>query len=293
MYIYSSTLLPFFNLYFILFRVTFRLAWMLNLISKAWFPLFWLAFTHASFVFVPSKMCFFSWMFNTRRFSTLKEVALILFLLFGLNVCAQFEWEPLHRVSAGEKRCLQKRARLVSHLPDVGFCPHSSSQSHRCHFIWKIFVIIDVWIWSRRDKSEKFVSLANEKYSARFLKGGHEGQMIWTWEVVTSLPESIKGMAPACDTPALRTNRHTEGGRNEAWFPFLFLCSQLSGRLCFMAQCRNVQIRLGKTRPGSREAPSTHAGRGGGVMQTGFGGARAKLPFQSGHLAPRNKPPGS
>lgn len=272
---------------------------MLNLYSKAWFPIFWLAFTHASFIFVPSKMCFFSCrMINARRFSTLKEVTLILFLLFELNVCTVWVGTASSCLSRRETMS-QKKGQAGSSskqrftVPDVGFCPHSSSQSHRCHFVWKIFVEIDVWIWSRRDKSAKFVSQANEKYSARFLKGGHEGQKIWTWEVVTSLPERIKGMAPACDTPALRTNRHTEGGRNEAWFPFLFLCSQLSGRLGFMAQSRNVQIRLGKTRPGSREAPSTHAGRGGGVMQTGFSGARAKLSIQSGHLAPRNKPPGS
>lgn len=168
MYIYSSTLLPFFISYFISFRAVFRLAWMLNLFSKAWFPIFWLAFAHASFVFVPSRMCFFSCrMFYTHRFSTLKEVTLILFLLFGLNnvnslnVCAQFEWEPLHRVSAGEKRCLQKKGQAGFSskqrftVPDVGFCPHSTSQSHRCHFIWKLFVEIDVWIWSRWDKSEE------------------------------------------------------------------------------------------------------------------------------------------
>lgn len=82
-----------------------------------------------------------------------------------------------------------------------------------------------------------------------------------------------------------RTNRHAEGGRNEALFPFLFLCSQLSGRLCFMAQCRNVQICLGKPRPGSRESPSTQRQ----AMQTGFCGARAKLSFLSGLLAPGNK----
>lgn len=52
-----------------------------------------------------------------------------------------------------------------------------------------------------------------------------------------------------------------------------------------MAQCRNVQICLGKPRPGSRESPSTQRQE----MQTGFCGARAKLSFLNGLLAPGNK----
>lgn len=45
---------------------------------------------------------------------------------------------------------------------------------------------------------------------------------------------------PNCDPRALRTNRHSEGGGEEALFPFLFLCSQLSGRLCFLRH--NVEM---------------------------------------------------